>query len=109
MPAASAARAPADPSTAIRILFIVDSFQPWVSREASRGHGRRGIGAPSDSSCGKPAGGSVSAPMQPCLSSDDARSATGKEQAMKALVYHGPGERRWEAASDPAIEEPTDA
>ena len=28
---------------------------------------------------------------------------------MKALVYHGPGERRWEAASDPAIEEPTDA
>ena len=28
---------------------------------------------------------------------------------MQALVYHGPGERRWEAVPDPAIEEPTDA
>ena len=28
---------------------------------------------------------------------------------MKALVYHGPGERRWETASDPRIDEPTDA
>ena len=27
---------------------------------------------------------------------------------MKALVYHGPGERRWESAADPTIEEPTD-
>jgi alcohol dehydrogenase len=28
---------------------------------------------------------------------------------MKALVYHGPGERRWETVPDPALEEPTDA
>jgi alcohol dehydrogenase len=28
---------------------------------------------------------------------------------MKALVYHGPGERAWEQVPDPAIEEPTDA
>jgi alcohol dehydrogenase len=28
---------------------------------------------------------------------------------MKALVYHGPGRLAWEAASDPRIEEPTDA
>jgi alcohol dehydrogenase len=28
---------------------------------------------------------------------------------MKALVYHGPGERAWEYVPDPAIREPTDA
>ena len=28
---------------------------------------------------------------------------------MKALVYHGPGEKAWEEAPDPRIEEPTDA
>jgi alcohol dehydrogenase len=28
---------------------------------------------------------------------------------MKALVYHGPGERAWESVADPAIIEPTDA
>ncbi|MEX0450164.1 zinc-dependent alcohol dehydrogenase family protein [Spiribacter sp. 221] len=28
---------------------------------------------------------------------------------MKALVYHGPGERQWEDKPDPAIEHPTDA
>jgi alcohol dehydrogenase len=27
---------------------------------------------------------------------------------MKALVYHGPGERRWESVTDPTITEPTD-
>jgi alcohol dehydrogenase len=27
---------------------------------------------------------------------------------MKALVYHGPGEKAWEEAPDPAIQEPTD-
>jgi alcohol dehydrogenase len=27
---------------------------------------------------------------------------------MKALVYHGPGEKAWEEAPDPTIEEPTD-
>ena len=28
---------------------------------------------------------------------------------MKALVYHGPGEKAWETAPDPKIEAPTDA
>ena len=28
---------------------------------------------------------------------------------MKALVYHGPGERAWESVPDPTIQEPTDA
>src|SRR5437764_12000819 len=28
---------------------------------------------------------------------------------MKALVYHGPGQRSWEAVPDPTILEPTDA
>jgi alcohol dehydrogenase len=28
---------------------------------------------------------------------------------MKALVFHGPGQRRWEAVPDPVIKEPTDA
>ena len=28
---------------------------------------------------------------------------------MKALVYHGPGEKEWESKSDPTIEQPTDA
>jgi alcohol dehydrogenase len=27
---------------------------------------------------------------------------------MKALVYHGPGERAWESVADPTIQEPTD-
>jgi threonine dehydrogenase-like Zn-dependent dehydrogenase len=28
---------------------------------------------------------------------------------MKALVYHGPGEKAWEAVPDPAIHDTTDA
>lgn len=28
---------------------------------------------------------------------------------MKALVYHGPGKRRWETVHDPAIKRATDA
>jgi alcohol dehydrogenase len=28
---------------------------------------------------------------------------------MKALVYHGPGEKSWESVADPSIREPTDA
>ena len=27
---------------------------------------------------------------------------------MKALVYHGPGQRAWEDVPDPVIEQPTD-
>jgi threonine dehydrogenase-like Zn-dependent dehydrogenase len=28
---------------------------------------------------------------------------------MKALVYHGPGERSWDVVPDPVIQDPTDA
>lgn len=28
---------------------------------------------------------------------------------MQALVYHGPGDKHWESAADPGVEEPTDA
>jgi alcohol dehydrogenase len=35
--------------------------------------------------------------------------ATKKEVEMKALVYHGPGQRSWESVPDPEILEPTDA
>jgi D-arabinose 1-dehydrogenase-like Zn-dependent alcohol dehydrogenase len=28
---------------------------------------------------------------------------------MKALVYHGPGQKAWELVPDPAVETPTDA
>jgi alcohol dehydrogenase len=31
-----------------------------------------------------------------------------KEEAMKALVYHGPGQRAWEEVPDPIVEQPTD-
>ena len=31
-----------------------------------------------------------------------------KEDPVKALVYHGPGQRAWESAPDPTIKEPTD-
>jgi alcohol dehydrogenase len=32
-----------------------------------------------------------------------------EERIMKALVYHGPGQRAWETVPDRGIEEPTDA
>src|SRR6476660_2390897 len=32
-----------------------------------------------------------------------------RRREMKALVYHGPGQRTWEDVPDPAIQEPTDA
>ena len=28
---------------------------------------------------------------------------------MKALIYHGPADKRWESKSDPIIQQPTDA
>jgi len=31
-----------------------------------------------------------------------------KEAGMKALVYHGPGDKRWEEVPDPSLREPTD-
>jgi alcohol dehydrogenase len=31
-----------------------------------------------------------------------------KEVTMKALVYHGPGQRSWDTVPDPALQEPTD-
>jgi alcohol dehydrogenase len=39
---------------------------------------------------------------------DDTRLAEIGGVATKALVYHGPGERGWDAVEDPAILEPTD-
>jgi alcohol dehydrogenase len=32
-----------------------------------------------------------------------------KGRAMKALVFHGPGQRSWEDVPEPKIDEPTDA
>src|SRR5262249_55662979 len=32
-----------------------------------------------------------------------------KETAMRALVYHGPGQKQWETKADPIIERATDA
>src|SRR5262245_11810169 len=40
---------------------------------------------------------------------DRARTAKGGTSAMKALVYHGPGERAWEFVPDPGIVQPADA
>jgi alcohol dehydrogenase len=39
-----------------------------------------------------------------------ARKAGGNQRrfAMRALVYHGPGQRAWEEVPDPVIEQPTD-
>src|SRR5919206_885254 len=38
-----------------------------------------------------------------------AREWRRKEEAMKALVFHGPGQRSWDSVPDPVIKEPTDA
>src|ERR1700693_4238188 len=37
------------------------------------------------------------------------RSIKGKAKQMKALVYHGPGQRGWDTVADPTIIDPTDA
>src|SRR3984893_10998838 len=34
--------------------------------------------------------------------------ATKRRSAMRALVYHGPGQREWDEVPDPVIEQPTD-
>src|SRR6185437_14411238 len=48
----------------------------------------------------------------PALADGAARTpqtqAASKEVPMKALVYHGPGQRAWEYVPDPTIREPTD-
>ena len=36
------------------------------------------------------------------------RSIKGKATCMKALVYHGPGQRGWDTVDDPTIIDPTD-
>lgn len=38
-----------------------------------------------------------------------ARTRNHKESAMKALVYHGPGQKAWEDVPNPVLLEPTDA
>jgi alcohol dehydrogenase len=51
-------------------------------------------------------------PQQACrdqTSSDSSCSDERQETEMKALVYHGPGQRSWDTVDDPTILEPTDA
>jgi alcohol dehydrogenase len=56
----------------------------------------------------KPQGASVASPM--AARPREARVEPSERRlSMKALVYHGPGRRAWEAVPDPKIEEPTDA
>ena len=43
------------------------------------------------------------------LAPSPARIPLEKGSPMKALVYHGPGERAWESVPDPSIIDPTDA
>src|SRR5207253_131610 len=43
------------------------------------------------------------------LGARGSRAGAGGGGDMKALVYHGPGEKAWEEAPDPTIREPTDA
>src|SRR5215204_2418287 len=38
----------------------------------------------------------------------EGRTERAKGADMKALVYHGPGERAWESVPDPTITDPTD-
>ena len=43
------------------------------------------------------------------LFSDENLKVIGNEKKMKALVYHGPGEKSWEEKPKPVLYEPTDA
>src|SRR5205809_5865989 len=75
---------------------------------ASTGRGRRRIRSGPDRRAEKPPGASVASPM--ASRPREARVLEErKEDLMKALVYHGPGQRAWEDVPDPKIEEPTDA
>ncbi len=48
-------------------------------------------------------------PKKTKLSSGDNLNVIGKDQQMKALVYHGPGKKSWEEKPKPIIDKPTDA
>ena len=56
---------------------------------------------------GKPQPSSAPPPMPPGASPDETRGE--RRRKMKALVYHGPGQRTWEDVPDPTIQAPTDA
>ena len=48
-------------------------------------------------------------PMKAAAAAGRLRANQRGGRDMKALVYHGPGQRAWESVPDPAILEPTDA
>ena len=51
-----------------------------------------------------------SMPSNPCRTQANSSNSTQRQAPeMKALVYHGPGERGWDTIADPTILDPTDA
>ena len=69
----------------------------WAWSDAFRGL-RQTTGARSG-------GGPIPRPLQ----RQTLKPSNQRRDPMKALVYHGPGEKAWETAPDPKIEAPTDA
>src|SRR4051794_24113275 len=59
--------------------------------------------------CGEPASLSPAFADDGAVSAREALVRLAKGVAMKALVYHGPGQRTWETVPDPELVEPTDA
>src|SRR5215212_2207648 len=47
--------------------------------------------------------------MAGCVGAARLERKRQRRSSMKALVYHGPGQRAWEEVPDPALREPTDA
>ena len=89
-----------------------DCFRPsWrtTSDEAAPGAVERAIRPAACAGCRPRARRSAAAVEQGSRSASSPPSHEREKVAMKALVYHGPGERSWESAPDPAILEPTDA
>src|SRR3954447_6414769 len=74
----------------------VGAFEPVIVRSRVR------------ATCGYSATSSAGAPDDASTGVPDDRSKR-KGGAMKALVYHGPGERSWDVVPDPVIQDPTDA
>ena len=62
---------------------------------------------PQAAPAGKPQPRSERPPMPPARRAT--RLGEKRRREMKALVYHGPGQRAWEDVPDPTIQEPTDA
>ena len=68
-----------------------------VSRSCCSGSGSGWAGSGSTTRCFRPG------------SDRSGAGADERSEAMKALVYHGPGKRSWEDVPDPVIVDPTDA